>query len=119
MPKIINCECGEVVRADSDDELVHKVERARGRGAPRLAGRCHATTSSPWPRRARSADYDCRGPLLAARGVFVVRAVLALAQEARQLGGERIAGRDVRLGGELVDAALELLDVRRGLAVRR
>lgn len=26
MGKVINCECGEVVRADSDDELVQKVE---------------------------------------------------------------------------------------------
>lgn len=25
MPKIVNCECGEVVRAENEDELVQKV----------------------------------------------------------------------------------------------
>ncbi len=39
MPKIINCECGEVVRAESDDELVHKVERHVGEAHPDLVGK--------------------------------------------------------------------------------
>jgi predicted small metal-binding protein len=39
MAKVINCECGEVVRAESDDELVQKVERHVGEAHPELAGR--------------------------------------------------------------------------------
>ncbi len=39
MPKIINCECGEVVRADSDDELVRKVEQHVGEAHPELNGK--------------------------------------------------------------------------------
>jgi predicted small metal-binding protein len=39
MSKVINCECGEVVRADSDDELVAKVERHVGEAHPELAGK--------------------------------------------------------------------------------
>jgi len=39
MGKVINCECGEVVRADSDDELVAKVERHVGEAHPELAGK--------------------------------------------------------------------------------
>ena len=39
MGKLINCECGEVVRADSDDELVQKVERHVGESHPELVGK--------------------------------------------------------------------------------
>jgi len=39
MAKLINCECGEVVRADSDDELVEKVERHVGEAHPELVGK--------------------------------------------------------------------------------
>ncbi len=39
MGKVINCECGEVVRAESDDELVAKVERHVGEAHPDLAGK--------------------------------------------------------------------------------
>ena len=39
MAKVINCECGEVVRADSDDELVQKVERHVGAAHPELVGK--------------------------------------------------------------------------------
>jgi predicted small metal-binding protein len=38
MGKVINCECGEVVRAESDDELVAKVERHVGEAHPELVG---------------------------------------------------------------------------------
>jgi predicted small metal-binding protein len=37
--KVINCECGEVVRAESDDELVQKVERHVGDAHPELVGK--------------------------------------------------------------------------------
>jgi predicted small metal-binding protein len=36
---VINCECGEVVRAESDDELVRKVERHVGDAHPELVGK--------------------------------------------------------------------------------
>jgi predicted small metal-binding protein len=39
MGKVINCECGEVVRAESDDELVTKVERHVGEAHPDLVGK--------------------------------------------------------------------------------
>ena len=40
MPKkIINCECGELVQAESDDELVRKVEQHVGEAHPELAGK--------------------------------------------------------------------------------
>jgi predicted small metal-binding protein len=39
MGKVINCECGEVVRADDDDELVQKVERHVGESHPELVGK--------------------------------------------------------------------------------
>lgn len=39
MSKVINCECGEVVRADGDDELVQKVERHVGEAHPELVGK--------------------------------------------------------------------------------
>jgi predicted small metal-binding protein len=39
MPKIINCECGEVLRAESDDDLVQKVERHVDEAHPELVGK--------------------------------------------------------------------------------
>jgi len=39
MTKVINCECGEVVRAESDDELVATVERHVGEAHPDLVGK--------------------------------------------------------------------------------
>ena len=39
MSKVINCECGEVVRAASDDELVQEVERHVDRAHPELVGK--------------------------------------------------------------------------------
>jgi predicted small metal-binding protein len=39
MAKVINCECGETVRADSDDELVRKVEQHVGAAHPELVGK--------------------------------------------------------------------------------
>ena len=39
MAKVINCECGEVVRAESDDGLVQKVERHVGESHPELVGK--------------------------------------------------------------------------------
>jgi predicted small metal-binding protein len=39
MGKVINCECGEVLRADTDDELVQKVERHVGESHPELVGK--------------------------------------------------------------------------------
>ncbi len=38
MAKVINCECGEVIRADADDELVTKVEGHVAEAHPDLAG---------------------------------------------------------------------------------
>ena len=39
MIKVINCECGEVIRAESDDELIQKVERHVGEAHPELVGK--------------------------------------------------------------------------------
>ena len=39
MAKVINCECGEVVRAESDDELVRKVESHVNAAHPELVGK--------------------------------------------------------------------------------
>ncbi len=39
MGKVINCECGEVVRADSDDDLVRKVEEHVVVSHPDLVGK--------------------------------------------------------------------------------
>lgn len=39
MSKVINCECGEVVRAETDDELVSQVEAHVGRAHPDLVGK--------------------------------------------------------------------------------
>ena len=39
MSKVINCECGEVVRAENDDDLVRKVERHVEESHPELVGK--------------------------------------------------------------------------------
>jgi predicted small metal-binding protein len=39
MGMVVNCECGEVVRADSEDELVAKVEEHVRAAHPELAGK--------------------------------------------------------------------------------
>ena len=39
MSKVINCECGETVRAESDDELVQKVGRHVDEAHPELVGK--------------------------------------------------------------------------------
>lgn len=39
MPKVINCECGQTVRAENDDELVSKVESHVGNDHPELVGK--------------------------------------------------------------------------------
>ncbi len=39
MDKVINCECGEVVRAESDEELVSKVEAHVGQAHPEMVGK--------------------------------------------------------------------------------
>lgn len=39
MGKVINCECGEVVTAETDDELVAKVQRHVGEAHPELVGK--------------------------------------------------------------------------------
>ena len=39
MGRVINCECGEVIRADDDDELVAQVAAHGGRDHPDLVGK--------------------------------------------------------------------------------
>lgn len=39
MTKVVNCECGQVVRAESDDELVAAVGAHVERDHPELVGR--------------------------------------------------------------------------------
>ena len=39
MAKVINCECGAVVTAESDEELVGKVTRHVGEAHPELVGK--------------------------------------------------------------------------------
>lgn len=39
MTKVINCECGEVVRAEGDDELVSTVDRHVRDAHPELVGK--------------------------------------------------------------------------------
>lgn len=39
MSKVVNCECGETVRAETDDELVTKVESHVEGNHPDLAGK--------------------------------------------------------------------------------
>ena len=38
MAKVIHCACGEVIRAEEDDELVQQVERHVGEAHPDLVG---------------------------------------------------------------------------------
>jgi len=38
MPKVINCECGQMVRGETDDELVAKVEEHVRTAHPDLIG---------------------------------------------------------------------------------
>ena len=69
-------------------------------------------SASSRPRPKASARYGC--------GLVPGAVVLALAEEAGQLGGERLARRQLAFLDQLVDrvgAALELLDVRGGLGV--
>jgi len=37
--KLINCECGQVIRADSDDELIREVEGHISQRHPDLVGK--------------------------------------------------------------------------------
>ena len=39
MAKVINCECGEVIRSESDEDLVEKVERHVRDAHPDLVGK--------------------------------------------------------------------------------
>lgn len=39
MPKLINCECGEVVRGETDDELVENTTAHVNRHHPELVGK--------------------------------------------------------------------------------
>ncbi len=39
MAKLVNCECGEIIRAESDDELVRLVGEHVDRHHPELAGK--------------------------------------------------------------------------------
>lgn len=39
MPKLINCECGEVVRGETEDELVEKTTAHVNRDHPELVGK--------------------------------------------------------------------------------
>lgn len=38
MPKVINCECGQVIRADSEQELLDKAEQHVRENHPDLVG---------------------------------------------------------------------------------
>lgn len=39
MTKVVNCECGQVIRAESDDELVSAVEAHVVREHPEMVGK--------------------------------------------------------------------------------
>jgi predicted small metal-binding protein len=39
MPKLINCECGQVVRGETDDELIRNAEQHVERDHPDLVGK--------------------------------------------------------------------------------
>jgi predicted small metal-binding protein len=39
MAKLVNCECGQVVRGETDDELVRNVEAHVAQHHPELAGK--------------------------------------------------------------------------------
>lgn len=43
MSKVVNCECGEVVRAESDTELVELVEAHVERNHPEMVGKLSRT----------------------------------------------------------------------------
>ena len=91
-------------------------QRCYGRSAGSRAGDARERDG----RRSRTPPSG-RG-LLLARAVVAALLAVALAQEARQLGGERVAGGKLLLLDELLDrvrAPLELLDVRRGLGIGR
>ena len=100
----------------------------RRRGGPRRRNALHRRRRHRHPRAARqqrTRSWTCSTPKPCAvcspanrPGVVAVLGV-ALAQEARQLGGERVARRQVLvlLEVELVGAALELRDVGRRLLV--
>ncbi len=72
---------------------------------------------SAFPRTPRLADAQ-PARSAAGRGAFALAvALLALAQETRQLGGERLPRGELALTLELVGAALELVDVGRRVLV--
>src|SRR5215208_4085664 len=77
-------------------------------------------TSPANPSRSLARPFTPRRRLRlpAARGVAAVVVLLALAQKAGQLGGQRLARGDVQLVVcRRIDAALELLDVGRRVRV--
>jgi hypothetical protein len=39
MGKVVNCECGESIRADNDDDLVSQVEAHVARDHPEMVGK--------------------------------------------------------------------------------
>src|SRR3954470_2068666 len=82
--------------------------------------RCSSCASRPACRRtpSRSASRQ-EGLLVASDVVAVVATLVFLAQEARQLCGEGVAGWEIGLLRELVDATLQLLHVRGRLLVAR
>ena len=51
MNLVVNCECGETVRAEDDGELVAQVEAHVEQNHPEMVGKLSVTTSSGWPRR--------------------------------------------------------------------
>ena len=107
---------GDVRAASTADRLYTLRRPARARRAPARAA-LHARASRRTPSRS-GRRVTARGGRRRARSSS--RRLLALAQEARQLGRERVARRDVlRLVLELVGAALELLDVGGRLLVGR
>src|SRR5712691_1368662 len=73
----------------------------------------------PWPERPRLIRHGRKsvGRLLSGRALGPAVATLPLLQVAAELGGDRVARGNVGLRLELVDAPLELLDVRRGLGI--
>ena len=54
MSSTVNCDCGEVIRAETDDELVSAVGAHVERDHPELVGKLGATTSSPWQKSTRN-----------------------------------------------------------------
>jgi predicted small metal-binding protein len=65
MSKVINCECGEVIRATSDDELVEKVEQHVGKAHPELAGkmsRDDVLAMGRKPENLQSNEHEVAGP---------------------------------------------------------